>query len=113
MKYAMVIIKADEEWEALSEAEREFDSLVRWWADLRARGKIVAGAQLAPPRTAATVSWRGQVPIVTDGPYVEAKETVGGFALLDVDTAAEAIEIVGSWPSKVGIRIEVRPIVGS
>jgi hypothetical protein len=89
MKYAMVIIKSDEEWEGLSDAEREFDSLIRWWADLRARGKIVASGELAPPRTAATVSWRGQEPIVTDGPYMEAKESVGGLALLDVESAAE------------------------
>jgi hypothetical protein len=111
MKYAMVIIKSDEEWEARSEADGEFDSLVRWWADLRAGGKIIGSAQLAPPRTASTVSWRGQVPIVTDGPYIEAKETVGGFAILNVDSMDKAIEIVGSWPARVGIRIQVRPIV--
>jgi hypothetical protein len=110
MRYAMVIIKSDAEWEALSDAEREFDSLIGWWADLRARGKVIASAQLAPPRTASTVSWRGEVPIVTDGPYIEAKETVGGFALLDVDSAAEAMEIARSWPSRLGIRIEVRPV---
>lgn len=111
MKYAMVIIESDEESEGLSEAERDFDSLVRWWADLRARGKIIASARLAPPQTAASVSWRGQVPIVTDGPYTEAKESVGGFVILDVDTAAEAMEIVGSLPARVGIRIEVRRVV--
>jgi hypothetical protein len=110
MKYAMVIVKS-EEWEPLSEAEREFESLVRWWADLRGRGKVIAAANLAPTVTASTVSWHGQVPIVTDGPYVEAKEAVGGFVLLDVDSAAEALEIASSWPNKVGIRIEVRPIV--
>jgi hypothetical protein len=111
MKYAMVIVKSDEEWDALSEAERDFDSLIRWWTELRASGKVTAGAQLAPPRTAMTVSWRGQDPIVTDGPYVEAKETVGGFGILDVDSAEEALEIVSSWPTKVGIRIELRPVV--
>jgi hypothetical protein len=111
MKYAMVIVKSDEEWEALSEAEADFDSLVRWWAGLRASGKITAGAQLAPPRTAITVSWCGQEPIVSDGPYLEAKETVGGFGILDVDSAEEALEVVSSWPTKVGIRIELRPVV--
>ena len=106
----MVIIQSEDEWEPPSEAEREFDSLVRWWADLRARGKIVASAKLAPPRTASTVSWRDQQPIVTDGPYVEAKETVGGFVLLDVESADEAMEIATSWPSPSGFRIEVRPV---
>ena len=110
MKYAMIIIESDEEREAPTDTQREFDSLVRWWADLRSRGKIIASAKLAPPRTAATVSWRGQVPIVTDGPYVEAKESVGGFALLDVATKAEAVEIAGAWPARTGFRIEVRPV---
>ncbi len=104
----MVIINSHE-WEPLTEADREFDSLARWWADLRAWGKIVAAARLAPPPTGSTVSWRGHVPIVTDGPYVEAKETVGGFVLLDVDSEAEAAGIASSWPNKVGTRIEVRP----
>ena len=111
MKYAMVIIRSAEEGEAPSEAEREFDTLVRWWADLRAKGKVIASAVLAPPQTARTVSWRGQEPLVTDGPYVEAKESVGGFVLLDVASAAEALEIASAWPCKVGIRIELRPIV--
>jgi hypothetical protein len=114
MKYAMVIIESAEEAEEseeLSEAERDFDSLVRWWADLRARGKIIASARLAPPSTATSVSWRGQTPIVTDGPYLEAKEAVAGFAILDVDTEAEAMEIVSSLPARLGTRIEVRPVV--
>ncbi len=109
MKYAMIIIESDER-EAPNDTQREFDSLVRWWADLRSRGKIIASAKLASPRTASTVSWDGQVPIVTDGPYVEAKESVGGFALLDVDTKAEAMEIAGAWPARAGFRIEVRPV---
>jgi hypothetical protein len=111
MKYAMVIMESDEELDGLSEAERDFDSLMRWWADLRARGKIVASARLAPAQTAANVSWRGQVPIVTDGPFTEAKESVGGFVILDVDTAAEAMEIAGSLPARVGVRIELRRVV--
>jgi hypothetical protein len=112
MKYAMVIVKSDDDQEPPSEAQREFESIVRWWADLRDRGKVVAAARLAPPRTAATVSWRDQAPIVTDGPYVEAKETVGGFVVLDVESESEALEIAGSWPNKVGTRIEVRAVLG-
>jgi len=113
LKYAMVIVKSDTEWDALTEAERNFDAIVDWWTDLRARGIVTAGAQLSPARTATTVSWDRGEAIVTDGPYVEAKETVGGFGILDVDNLADAIEIVRSWPTTTGIRIEVRPIEGS
>jgi hypothetical protein len=52
-----------------------------------------------------------QQPIVTDGPHLEAKETIGGIVILNVDSQEEAIEIAKSWPSQRAIRIEVRPIV--
>ena len=113
MKYAMVIVKSDQEWEALSEAERNFEAIVDWWTRLRSTGKIEVGAELHPPRSAKTIAWLGSEMVVTDGPYVEAKETVGGFGILNAATEAEAIEIVRTWPSTKGIRIEVRPIVGS
>ena len=112
MKYAMVIIQSDHDSvEELSTAEQEFDPLVRWWADLRAGGKLVASARLAPSRSTTTVSWSGEGPIVTDGPYIEAKESVGGFLVVEVDSAAEAVEMASSWPHRAGTRIEVRPIV--
>jgi hypothetical protein len=111
MAYAIVLIKSDSDWEALSETERDFASIVRWWTELRSKGLIGAGAQLGPPRTATTISFTGTQPLVTDGAYVEAKESVGGFGILNVETRDEAIAIAQSWPSKCGIRIELRPIV--
>lgn len=111
MKYAMLIMQTEEAWAEASDAEREFDSLARWWAGLRAQGTILASARLAPPRTATTVVWRDQTPIVTDGPYAEAKEAVGGVVLIEVDSRAEALRIASSWPRTVGTRIELRPIM--
>ena len=115
MKYAMVIMESDEEQRDMeegaerSEAERDFDALVRWWADLRARGKIAASARLASTPV-TSVTWRGQQPILTDGPYVEAKESVAGFAILDVETEAEVRDIATSWPGRAGTRIELRRV---
>jgi len=110
MKYAMVIV-TDAASEPPSEAELEFETLVRWWADLREQGKIVATARLAPARTASTVSWRDREPVVTDGPYIEAKEAVGGFVLVEVESRAEALEIARSWPGRAGMRVEVRQVL--
>jgi hypothetical protein len=120
MKYALVIMTHDEEEAGLSEPERDFQSLAGWWADLRAQVNIVASARLAPPHTATTVTWHGQTPIVTDGPYVEAKEAVGGFVVLEVDSAVEAIAAAQALaaparsvpPSRV-IRIDVRRVLES
>jgi hypothetical protein len=111
MKYAIVILESDEHAARQSEAEHDFDALVRWYAELRAQGKLVASARLAPARTATAISWRGQQPIVMDGPFVEAKESVGGFILFDVATEAEALDIACSLPARDGARIELRPVV--
>jgi len=111
MKVAMVILSPDERVAGRSEAEHDFDALVRWYAVLRAQGKLVASARLAPARTATVISWRGQQPIVMDGPYVEAKESVGGFVILDVPTEAEALDIVCAFPARDGARIELRPVI--
>jgi hypothetical protein len=110
MTYAMLII-TDDEWEGLSDAEREFDKLLEWWTDLRARGVITGGARLSGPSTATTISWSERTPIVTDGPHIEAKEAVGGFALLEVDSREAAVEVAKSWPAPRGIRLEVRPVI--
>jgi hypothetical protein len=107
----MVILESDERVAGQSEAEHDFDALVRWYANLRAQGKLVASVRLAPARTATAISWRGQQPIVMDGPYVEAKESVGGFIVLDVETEAEALDIARSLPARDGARIELRRVV--
>lgn len=111
MKFAMVIVESEEERETIRDAERDFQTLVHWWTQLRSNVNVVASGRLAPRRTAHTVSWRDQVPLVTDGPYIEAKESVGGFLVVDVDSEVEAIEIAKTWPSPVGFKIEVRPLV--
>ena len=111
MSFAIVLVKEDARWEALTEAERNFDAVVRWWTDLKARGVIRAGVELRPPSSAVTVSWKGGAAMVTDGPFLEAKETVGGFGILDVDTMEGAVEIVKTWPSQDLVRIEIRPVV--
>ena len=110
MKYAMVIVETEEAREQ-SDAEREFESLVRWWTELRSQVKVVASARLAPRRTARTVSWQDQMPLVTDGPVVEAKESVGGILIVDVESEEEAVAIAKSWLAKSGFRIEVRAVL--
>ena len=111
MTYAMVILRADDEWEALTPAERELDELLAWWTRLREEGRITTGLRLAPAREAKTIDWRDRQPIVTDGPHLEAKESIGGLAVLEVETEEEAIAIASSWPSHRAIRLEVRRVV--
>jgi hypothetical protein len=111
MKYVLLFCMADEEWAAAPAAERDrvMAEVGEWWGRHAAAGKLVGGEQLMPATAATTVRFDGSRPIVTDGPYIEAKETVGGFALLDVADLDEALAIAKTWPA--GSTVELRPVV--
>ena len=84
-----------------------------WLDDVQARGIWVTGDQLAPPRRARSVRVRDGEPIVTDGPFAETKEAVGGFDIIECDSLDEAVEIAAGHPlAEIGA-IEVRPFWGS
>ena len=84
-----------------------------WVDDLQARGIWITGDQLAPPRRAKSVQVRDGKPLVTDGPFAETKEAVGGFDLIDCGSLEEALEIAASHPMAQAGTIEVRPLWGS
>jgi hypothetical protein len=84
-----------------------------WDNDLRARGIWLTGDQLAPPRRGRTVRVRGGKRLVTDGPFAETKEAVGGFDLIDCSSLDEAVEIAASHPLAQTGAIEVRPLWGN
>lgn len=84
-----------------------------WLDDLQARGAWITGDQLAPPRRGRSVRRRGGKKLVTDGPFAETKEAVGGFDLIECDSLDEAVEIASRHPvAEIGT-IEVRPLWGS
>ena len=110
MRYMLLMVRADDEWEGLSDEERDYGAILRWWADLAARGVLLGGEELQPARTATTVSWQEGKPLVTDGPFFEAKESVGGYGVVDLPDLDAAIEVARSWPAR-GHRVEIRPVV--
>ncbi len=75
------------------------------------RGKLVDGAELADVSTATTLRRRGEDTIVTDGPYAETKEHLGGYYLIDCADLDEAIEIGRGVPLADGGSVEIRPLV--
>jgi hypothetical protein len=83
-----------------------------WLDDLQARGAWVIGDQLAPPRRARTVRVRNGKSIVSDGPFAETKEVVGGFDLIECGSLDEAVEIAAGHPVAEFGTIEVRPLWG-
>ena len=116
MKHLMLVCWDAERMDAQAEPEageeREEESFP-WLEDLRARGIWVTGDQLAPPRRARSVRVRDGKAIVTDGPFAETKEAVGGFDILECGSLEEAVEFAAGHPVGQTGTIEVRPLWGS
>lgn len=110
MKY-MLLLADDGSW---AQAPREvidqmYGKLGEWWGRHSQAGTIVEGGQLQPRQTATTIRFNGLKPVVTDGPFIEAKEAVGGYAIIQVENLDKAIELAKTWPA--GGVIEIRPLV--
>jgi len=78
---------------------------------LRASGSFVGANQLQPVETATTVRVRDGETFVTDGPFIETKETLGGYYLIEAESLDEALECAAKIPSARYGHIEVRPVV--
>ncbi|MDQ2851087.1 MAG: YciI family protein [Actinomycetota bacterium] len=105
MKY-MMFVATDSAPDAGAEAP---DDIETWFTDVQARGKWVTGDRLRPAHDAKTVRVRSGDLLVTDGPFAESKESIGGFDILDCDDINEAIEIARKHPMARFGRIELRP----
>jgi len=110
----MILIYADEQiYESWSEARMAqlmaaYDVYTR---ELTDAGIMRGGSELAPVRTARTVRIRKGVPAVTDGPFAESKECLGGYILIDCASMDEAVHWASRCPSAPDGAVEVRPLV--
>ncbi|HKZ05523.1 MAG TPA: YciI family protein [Methylomirabilota bacterium] len=77
---------------------------------LRKAGQFVAAHALQPPRTARTVKVRGGKVLKTDGPFMETKEQLGGFILIEAKDMDEAVEVAAKIPMARLWTVEVRPV---
>ena len=107
MRY-LLLISADEEVAVRALADR--GSFPEWLADLRERGVLVDHQGLHPSSMATTVRVRGDEVLPTDGPFAEAKEQIGGFALIDCADLDEAIAIAAGHPAARFGQVEIRPV---
>jgi hypothetical protein len=80
--------------------------------ELTASGEFIGGEGLADPVNSKTVGVRDGVPVVTDGPFLEAKEHLAGYCLLECESLDRAIEIAGRWPDARYKPVELRPLMG-
>lgn len=112
MRYMMLMIPKGYE-SAGPELDLPVDAvekMMKYNDDLRAAGVLVAMEGLHPPSTGARVSFATGAPVVTDGPFAEVKEVVGGFWIIDVPSLQDAIEWAKRCPGSPNETIELRRI---
>jgi len=113
MKYMLLIYHDEQTWNQLTEAERQ--QIYLEYRELRQRlqssGQYLMGNQLQPTTAASTVRVRDRKQLVTDGPFAETREQLGGFFLIDATDLEEAKRIAAQIPSARLGSIEIRPVV--
>ena len=110
MKYILLIYLGEH---AMSEADREhcYVESTQLAHDLKSRGQYLAANPLHPVSTATSVRVRNGKPLVTDGPFAETREQLGGYFLIDARNLDEAIGIAARIPgARVGT-VEIRPVM--
>jgi hypothetical protein len=113
MRYLCLIYENEKQWESLPPAESEaiMNEYFSFTEEIRKNGKMVAAEALQPTATATTVRVRNGKVSSTDGPFVETKEQLGGFYLIEAKDLNEAIQIASRIPSARFGGVEVRPVV--
>lgn len=110
MRY-MLLIYQDEQ--TLDDTIREqcYGESAELAHELKAAGKFLATAPLHPTTTAASVRVREGKRLVTDGPFAETREQLGGYYLIDAESRDEAIDVAGRIPGARRGTVEVRPVI--
>ena len=111
MKYICLGYYDEKKWETMSESERNvlIDACFAYDDVLRKNGHFVSGQALQSARNAATLRWENGKVSVTDGPYVETKELLGGILVLEAMDLNHAIQLMSKHPGVQAGPFEIRP----
>jgi hypothetical protein len=114
MKYALLIYGNEAAQSTI--AEEEMQAVVAAFGkvagELAQHGKLIDAAQLAPTSAATTLRVRDGKRLISDGPFAETHEQLGGYFIVDADNLDEAMEIASRFPTASNDTIEIRPLVG-
>jgi hypothetical protein len=113
MQYLLMCCFDEKKWEGIPESQRDgiMQEYGEWIQGTAKSGHYLAGAKLQRTSSATTVRAKNGKPVITDGPFAETKEQLGGYHLLECKDLDEALSIAGRIPTlRVGGTIEVRPI---
>jgi hypothetical protein len=111
MRYVLLFAGDQSDFNSMTPEDMQamYGQIGEWWGKHSAAGVLTGGEQLQPPKTATTVRHNNGSTAVTDGPYIESKEQIGGFAIVDVENLDQALDLAKTWPAKG--TVEVRPLV--
>jgi hypothetical protein len=112
MKYICLGYMEEGKWDAMSQSERDAMMKECFAYDdvLRKNGHFIGGEALQSVRNAATVRWRNGKVSITDGPYAETKEQLGGIMVLEANDLDHAIQLMAKHPGvRLGGSFEIRP----
>jgi hypothetical protein len=111
MKYICLGYFDEKKWETMSESERNavMDECIAYDDVLRKNGHFVGGDALQSARNAATLQWKNGKVSVTDGPYAETKEQLGGILVLEARDLNHAIQLLSKHPGVKAGSFEIRP----
>ncbi len=112
MKYMLLICRDEPSWDKLSPAERQkiYADTVELSEELTSRGQYLGGFPLHPSSSATSVRVRDGKRLVTDGPFAETREQLGGYMIVDVKDLDEAIAVAGRIPLARTSTVEIRPV---
>ena len=112
MRYMLMIFASEEQDTTITPEQMNamYEGHMKFGAELGAMGKIFGGEELQPSSTATVVKVRNGETITIDGPFVETKEQLGGFYLIEADDLDEAIQWAAKIPAGPTTTIEVRPV---
>jgi hypothetical protein len=112
MQYMLLIYGDENAWNTMSgeQMAEVMEAYNAYSKELAAAGVLRGGSELAPVATATTVRVRNGKPLLSDGPFAETREQLGGYYLIDVPTLDEAVQWAAKVPSALFGSIEVRPL---
>ena len=110
MKY-MLLIYADEQVWTEPERQKCYGESTQLAHTLKSNGRYLAASPLQPVSTATSVRVRNEKRLVTDGPFAETREQLGGYFMVEAKNLDEAIDIAGRIPGARKGTVEIRPVV--
>jgi hypothetical protein len=108
VQFVALIHASENGWKNLSDEERQ--AIYQRYMEFSQQEQVVGGAELQSTAAATTVRVRDGDRLVTDGPYAEVKEALGGFFILDCDSIDEACQLAAGIPATERGAVEIRPV---